>query len=303
MGKTILLASTMLALLVASPALAVDASAGYSRRSAVLTYATRCELLTNAQLRAVQSGQLQARGAMLRAGYTTKELERKLEIAKSSVAGLACDDPEALQEIERVRSSHSQWKIKNDQSYPATFRSWETRRDMSLLKRRWRVKQNLSNQDQAPIHFGVSSYDAQPSLDLVIENQRPPRAVLLRMRDAQKLETPPSLFLRKLLKLPIQGVAGLTPPDTATQTYFATERLPAEESLLSEVKGTRGVRFSFGAEGLAAFSNLDPREAVAVDMYWSAGLGKPDRHQRLYVEVGDFMAARLFAEAIDQPES
>jgi len=59
------------------------------------------------------------------------------------------------------------------------------------------------------------------------------------------------------------------------------------------------VRFGFDEETLEAFSVLDPREAVSIDIYWSNGFGRKDRHKRLFVEVGDFLAARMFAEAKD----
>ncbi|VAW01237.1 hypothetical protein MNBD_ALPHA06-1130 [hydrothermal vent metagenome] len=286
--------------LIASSAWAVDASSGFSKRTAVWEYGLRCELLSTSQLDAVQSGRLQARGALLRAGISSNEIVQMQDIAKNSVTSVSCDHPEALAEIELVQSSHETWLSMRKQSYPATFRAWQTSRDDALVKRRWRVIQDLAADQTSKIRFGLTSFKGAPSLDLLIENRLPPKSVLLRLRDRKKLEDPPGPFLRKLLKLPTEGVAGLTPPDSATNTYFAAERVSAEASLLSAETDIRGVRFGFGADALEAFSQLDPREAVSVDLYWSAGLGKPDRHQRYYIEVGDFMAARLFAQAKDR---
>ncbi len=299
MHKRIFLAAISIVFAYTGPAWAVDANAGYAKRSAVYAYATQCNLLNPAQLRAVRSGQLQARGALLRAGLSAINLTEMLNTAQQSVVDIACDNADALAEIETVRAAHTAWMVLQHLDYPATHRKWITSRNETLLKRRWRVSQIIDNQPGAIIQFGATSFQGKSSLDLLIENQSPPRSVLLRMRDPKKLENPPSRFLRKLLKLPVEGVAGLSPPDSATKTFFAAQRVVAEPALLSAEKGIRGVRFGFGQEGLDAFSNLDPREAISVDLYWSAGLGKPDIHKRLYVEVGDFMAARLFAEAKD----
>jgi len=220
-------------------------------------------------------------------------------IAETSAEEIDCTNAEALTEIDLVRSSHASWQILHALDYPATHRSWTTRRDVALLERRWRVVQDLEISEDSQIRFGATSLDGRASLDLLIENQAPPKSVLLRLRDPNKLENPLPTLVRKILKLPTEGVAGLAPPNSGAETFFAAHRVPAEASLLSDTKNVRGVRFGFGAEVLKAFSQLDPREAVVVDLYWSAGLGKPDLHKRLYVEVGDFLAARLFAEAKD----
>lgn len=294
----IFLAATLLAMQSVS-AWAVDVRSSFSKRSAVFYFAERCELLNPSQLLAVKSGQLQARGALLRSGLRLVELDQMSLIAQQSVTDIDCANAEALAEIELVKSSHDSWLNIHRITYPATYRQWNTSRDMALTERRWRVWQNIEIDENLAVRFGATTLDGQHSLDLVIENQVAPRSVLLRMRDPAKLERPPNVFLRKLLKLPLDGVPGLAPPDSATQTHFATGRRIAEIGLLTQEKDTIGVRFGFGEEILAVFSHLDPREAISVDLYWSAGLGKPDRHQRLFVEVGDFLAARMFAEAKD----
>ncbi|PHR60935.1 MAG: hypothetical protein COA47_06970 [Robiginitomaculum sp.] len=300
MIRRALFASTLLFLAHGEAALAIDAQAGFSKRSAVLEFAQNCELLGSSQLLAVRAGKLQAKGALLRAGFSTGELQKMERIAKLSVAAVDCGNAEALAEIDLVKASHDNWLTLSSLAYPATHRTWTTSRNLDLLKRRWRAMQVLDSKENSLVRFGASSLQGRPSLDLLIENQSPPRSVLLRMRDPDQLENPPSPFLRKLLKLPIDGVAGLAPPTTATQSFFAANRVVAETSLLSAETGVRGTRFGFANDALEAFSQLDPREAVILDMYWSAGLGKPDRHKRLYVEVGDFLAARIFAEAKDK---
>jgi len=285
--------------ITATPSFAIDAHAGFSKRTAILSFAQQCDLLKNGELLAVKSGQLQTRGALLRSGISLAEIAKMKRIAQQSVTGIDCGNPEALAEIDRVRAAHASWLMIKSQEYPGKYRAWDTHRNEALLERNWRAKQEIETTETGSILLGSSALDGRHSLDIVIENQPPPRSVLLRMRDPKKLQNPPNTFLRKLLKLPVTGVPGLAPPDSATNTYFATQRVMAEANLLSAEEGTSGVRFGFGEDILQKFSQLDPREAVSIDLYWSNGLGKPDRHKRLYAEVGDFLAARMFAEAKD----
>lgn len=299
MNKAVLFASGLLLSMQAGTALAIDASSGYSNRSAVFTYAQRCELLNLSQLQAVKSGQLQARGALLRSGMTLRKVNSLRDIADASVKDIDCANEEASIEIARVQKAHNTWLNMHRLPYSAKYRKWITSRDTTLEERRWRVVQDIALDEGIVVRFGSTTLQGRHSLDLVIENNSTPRAVLLRMRDPGKLETPPNQFMRKLLKLPLEGVAGLSPPDSATNTHFASLRVTAEPGLISKEKNTKGVRFGFDHETLQAFSSLDPREAVSIDIYWSNGLGQPDRHKRLFVEVGDFLAARMFAEAKD----
>ncbi len=280
-------------------ALAVDERGVFSKRTAIFAFANKCGLLSDSELLAVKSGQLQARGALLRSGILASEVNRLDMIARQSVIGIDCENPEALAEIDRVKTSHSHWLKMKSLEYPGQYRSWQTRRDDVISQRHWRTIQEIEKADTGSVLLGSSILDGQYSLDIVIENQPAPRSVLLRMRDPQKLPNPPNEFLRKLLKLPMKGVSGLAPPDSATNTYFATHRVMAETGMLSASEGVSGVRFGFDREVLQAFSELEPTEAISIDLYWSNGLGKPDRHKRLYAEVGDFMAARIFAEAND----
>ncbi|MCF6293471.1 MAG: hypothetical protein L3J04_08770 [Robiginitomaculum sp.] len=299
MKKTVLFIGGLLLAMQINPALAIDASSGYSNRSAVFTYAQRCELLNRSQLQAVKSGQLQARGALLRSGMTLRKVNSLRDNADDSVRDVDCANEEALVEIERVKKAHNTWLNMHRLPYSAKYREWITSRDTTLEERRWRVVQNIVLEEDTVVRFGSTTLQGRHSLDLVIENNSTPKAVLLRMRDPSKLESPPNQFMRKLLKLPLDGVAGLSPPDSATNTHFASLRVTAEPGLVSKEQNTQGVRFGFDEATLQAFSVLDPREAVSIDIYWSNGFGRKDRHKRLFVEVGDFLAARMFAEAKD----
>lgn len=277
-------------------AFAVEASRAFGRRTATKAFAERCNLLSSEEMRALESGRLQARGSLLRSGANLADVNAQESASIASVAGLPCDQKQALAEVNSLRGAFASWENERRQEYRGTERSWTAERNSASRERQWHVEQVLLHDDERNLSFGLTGLDGKVSLDLISEGGLTPRSAVLRMRDPDKLDKPLSPFMRKLLKIPGTGLASMAPPDSASMSFFAAERIPAARTLLhSEKRNARGTRFIFEPKALEAFAALDPRETAVLDLYWSSGLGKPDRVQRLYVEVGDFQAARLFA--------
>lgn len=281
---------------ISSAAWAVDASRAFGRRTATKAFAARCNLLSAGEMRALESGRLQARGTLLRSGANLADVNAQENASIASVAGLSCDQQQALQEVQSLRGAFDAWDNERTQEYKGTERKWTAVRIAASRERQWHVEQVLLSDGERNLSFGLTGMDEKVSLDLVSEGGLTPRSAVLRMRDPKKLEKPLSPFMRKLLQIPTAGLASMAPPLSATKSYFAADRVMADKTLLhSEKRNARGTRFIFDPQTLAAFSALDPRETAILDLYWSNGLGKPDRVQRVYIEVGDFQAARLFA--------
>lgn len=281
---------------VSGTAWAVDASRAFGRRTATKAFAARCKLLSEDEMRALESGRLQSRGALLRSGADLADVNAQENASIASVAGVPCDQKQALEEVNALRGAFAAWENQRQQEYKGTERSWIANRNSASRERQWHVEQTLLQDGDRSLTFGLTGLDGKVSLDLVSEGGLTPRSAVLRVRDAAKLDKPLSPFMRKLLKMPTTGLASMAPPQSASKSYFASDRVMADKTLLhSEARNATGTRFIFEPSALRAFSALDPRETAVLDLYWSSGLGKPDRVQQVYIEVGDFMAARLFA--------
>ncbi|MBY0562868.1 MAG: hypothetical protein K2P58_01680 [Hyphomonadaceae bacterium] len=259
----------------ASAAEGPNAREAFVERRGLLEADTRCNLLTPSLRGALEVGAMQARGALLRAGWTGAQM-RDLERAVAGAAqGRACNDARTLDAAAQARASFGQWANAGTMEFPGWERSWTARR----ANQGWRLHQGID----APIAatFGVRQTNDVQRLALALDlarNAAPPTSAQLVLRDSARAAAP-DISLTQRMSL---GLAAGAPPASATRAFSSTRSLDRGEH------GRRIAVFAFPDEAFAALVALDPHESVELRLTTGRST------QRLYIEVGDIAAARAF---------
>jgi hypothetical protein len=269
------IAFTMLA--ATASADAPNARAAYAERRGLIEADAQCRLFTSDIRAALQVGAAQARGALLRSGWTSDQVSDLEDAAVSAARGRACDDPRTATAADDARSAFATWVNAGTMEFPGWERVWIARR--TAITTGWRLSQAIDA--PTPAVFGVREVDGVQKLALVIQVARDaaaPTSASLVMRDSTRARvTEVSLTQRVSYGLeagaPAPG-ASATVPSTLT-----VERLSA---------GRRQAIFTFPDTAFRDLLALDPRESVELRV--SSGRAT----QSLYVEVADIAAARTF---------
>ncbi len=307
---------------VSGPAWGVEAYEAYRERTSMLLIAQHCGTLSPLEHAALVSGQVQARGTLLRAGEDLQSLDDLYTDLAKRAANVACDNEDVHNEIVRMQEAAELWSRMFTMVFPARWQNWEARREDALEKARWRVRSPLNGPDGVMMDFGLVAHGEEVFLDLLVLGGRTPSSVLLHMRDPKLLAAPLNDDLLRLLGRTkdgrtIDGPASFMPPQSVVQSFFAADKIPVPPSLFSDAgfsqsgpgkaksdADAQSILFRFGAKALSAFSAMDPRDVVAIELVYPArysGKNGPVR-ERVYVEVGDFVAARLFAETFPEED-
>ncbi len=295
----------MVFLLVPTLAGAVDAGNAYHERLSMLLIGKACNALEPTEYMALQTGQLQARGALLRGGYSAHELAQMKADLTARAERISCTDERVVEELARIRSAAAVWQHLYEMQFPARWQSWTARRDEAREKARWRVRSLLHTKAGYPVLWGLSAHGAAVFLDVVVIGGKPPASVVLHMRDGTKLDEPLSPDMLRLMGRASDSITDLAPPKSVQKSYFAMAEMAAPPSLVPleivkdmKRKDRKSVLFRFSADALAAFSALDPRDIVSVELIYPARRHQQRTHETLFAEAGDFQAARLFSEAV-----
>jgi hypothetical protein len=270
------IAFTMLA--ATASADAPNARAAYAERRGLIEADAQCRLFTSDIRAALQVGAAQARGALLRSGWTSDQVSDLEDAAVSAARGRACDDPRTATAADDARSAFATWVNAGTMEFPGWERVWIARR--TAITTGWRLRSQAIDAP-TPAVFGVREVDGVQKLALVIQVARDaaaPTSASLVMRDSTRARvTEVSLTQRVSYGLeagaPAPG-ASATVPSTLT-----VERLSA---------GRRQAIFTFPDTAFRDLLALDPRESVELRV--SSGRAT----QSLYVEVADIAAARTF---------
>lgn len=252
-----------------------DAREAFVERRGLLAADARCQLLAPSVRAAIEVGALQARGTLLRAGWTGLQM-RDLERTVVSAAGArACDDARTIDAAAQAQASFGQWANAGAMSFPGWQRTWTARR----AAEGWRLSQAID----APLEatFGVRQSGAAQRLVLTLALARraqPPGSVQLAMRDPARAPAPEVSLTQRMA----WGSAAGAPLAGASRSFAATRSLERGRN------GERLAVFAFPDAAFAALVALDPRESVELRVASGRAV------QRLYVEVGDVAAARAF---------
>lgn len=277
-------------------ALAVVMSAGmasaaaadlYYERSLMAEAGVRCGLFTPQIQSALVASREQARGAALRAGTSAQDLRATADRARDRARSTACDSRDIGIAAQRVRNGFAGYARQVRQDFPGDMSIWRADRSVSAERLLWRLTQDV-RQGALQMRFGIAGKSGGDSLMAVANfpDGGAPYAARIIMRD-RRLTSGAYLDARgeSLRSLPLPR---RMPRSGPYESHSADSRSPAGADLLPPGMAS-GWAFRFPAKAAAAIAELDPREALQVEFLFASG---PPR--RIYMEVGDFAAARAF---------
>ncbi len=285
--------------LATSLILAPSARAGaldlYYERALMVDAGARCGLFAPDVAAALAAAQVQARGASLRAGTGEAALARTAQDAKSRAAATPCASAELRLAAGRVRKAFEGYGRLLRMDFPGEIAGWNADRDLPMRTPVWRLSQSAPF-GAAGLRFGLAGRWGDPQALIAVSDvgdDDPPYAARLVIRDTARAPGPYLNQVRagSTAKLPL---GARTAPRWASLVFAAEARGPAEASLAPS--GARSaVAFRFPAAATDAIAQLDPREAITVELLYA---GQPrDVARQSFIEVGDFAAGRAFLAA------
>lgn len=248
----------------------------YAERMAMRVADQRCKLFAASVASALLMGEVQARNAVLRSGRDASQLADLAGVAVQRGSTVPCRDPALVTEAAHIRAAFSGYSRIQRLDFPGGAASWKADRTVLSTRvdgGRWALT-TAAVRSTASLRFGVVVKDgrlglfAEPGAEPGLMQ---PAAARLLLRDPQRASRP---YL----------AGGLTPPPRAdSAVYFAQERRNAPDG---------GLGFQFSDQAVEALVQLDPREAVLVELVYPSSHG--DRVISGVYEVGDFAPAYGF---------
>lgn len=274
--RFIFLALGLMVASTASASEATNARTAFVERRGLLEADAQCRLFTPDIRSALSVTLAQARGALLRAGWTSASL-RELETAAINAArARACDDQRTATAASDARRAFSHWINVSSMEFPGWDRSWQARRVIDDSG--WRLSQTID----APLAatFGVRQRGEAQRLTLAVplaRGQAAPTIAQLILRDASRARVREVALPQRIS----EGLeAGLPSPAASTS-------IPSMRTM-ERINGQQVAIYSFPDTAFRDLVTLDPRETVEIRL--ESGRSS----QRLFVEVGDVAAARAF---------
>jgi hypothetical protein len=252
-----------------------DARSAYVERRGLLETDARCRLLSPSVRDAIQVGALQARGSLLRAGWSSTQTRELEQAVVSAARARTCDDARTTEAVNQARRSFGQWANSGSMTFPGWERPWIAQRSFEG----WRLRQEIDAPTAAT--FGVRQQrGGTQQLVLAIPIQRgqtPPSSARLVMRDAASARAPEVNLNQRVA----YGLAAGAPSPTTSLAFPSTRALERGRDGMLAV-------FVFPDNSFGQLTALDPRESVQIEVE----SGRASR--RLLIEVGDVAAARAF---------
>lgn len=267
----------------AGPAAAAGAEVLFAERSALLAADRRCDLFSPQLRQALEASTFQARGVLLRSGWTAARADALARGAARDVSNRRCDDPVLARAAADARAGFAGWTRMMGMTFPGGERTWSARR--AADPQGFYIRQDIPG--PRPAVFGVRRVGDGGSLMLVLPlrpGEAVPATARLSFRDTVRAP-------RSIADTPGRtghGLASLAAsPATARVTHASARAVETGE------RGARAVVFTFPDATLYAMKGLDPREAMTLTLDGRTPI-------TLYVEVGDIAAAHAFlaAEAV-----
>jgi hypothetical protein len=244
-------------------------------RRGVLELDSQCHLFNPNIRAALQATALQARGALLRGGWSIAQVQN-LELTVVAAARVrGCQDPRTLTSASTARTASASWINASAQTFPGWTRSWYARRAPDPGG--WRLTQSINAPLAATFGVRVSHSGEQLTLATAAPNGRPPAAATLVMRNAMR-SNPIDIALPQRIAYGLN--AGSPVPATATQFISVSARVERARN------GSTWTIFAFPDSAFRNLISLDPRESVEIHLSGSS--------QILLVDVGDVAVARAF---------
>ncbi len=241
----------------------------FRERVAMNAADARCRLFDAQTSAALAAGAAQARTAALRAGYAPEALDRGADDARSQVARFACNSARMLKAATEVRGAFRAYSGLERMAFPGQMGGWQADRIMPRESAAWRLAQDAwAGQDK--VVFGVAGVQGSQSVTLAVApaDGASPYAARLLVRDAAR-----------------------TPLRASAKVILASGRTPAGLALRPKGAGA-AFAFRFPPAAMQAMQQLDPREAVSVEILYPSDRG--DLVRTAFLEVGDFDAGMAF---------
>jgi hypothetical protein len=258
----------------------------YRERVAMSAAGDRCRLFDAETASALAAGAAQARTASLRGGYAPGALDRAAADARAQAARLACDSPRLVKAAAEVRDAFRAYAGLERMVFPGLVDAWRADRIMPRDTAAWRLAQDaFAGEDK--VVFGVAGQKGAEAITLSVASAdgSSPYAARLLVRDAARLPEP---ILPADRGAPL---AARAPLRSAAKVILADARSPADPAL--RPKGAdKAVAFRFPPSARQALEQLDPREAVSVEILYPSTQG--DLVRTAFLEVGDFDAGVAF---------
>jgi len=255
-----------------------NARAAYAERRGLLEADAQCRIFTPDIRIALQVTAAQARGALLRSGWTNAQMRDLEQAAVSAARSRQCGDSRTAQAADNARHAFLRWVNAGTMQFPGWERTWVARRAV-MDEPAWRLSQAID----APLAatFGVRERGGVQHLVLVVPVARgatAPASVNLIMRDAARARVTEVALPQRMS----YGLAAGAPAPNAAA------RLPSTRTIERLSGGRSQAVFTFPNNAFRDLLALDPRESVAFDLVDGRST------QRVYAEVGDVGAARTF---------
>ncbi|HTI67710.1 MAG TPA: hypothetical protein VL460_09235 [Caulobacteraceae bacterium] len=275
----------------AAPAAANTPSDLFYERSLMSAAGARCHLFDTGVAAALLASSRQAKGAALRAGVDPDVLSAAESRARNRAAGVPCASPDLATAAARVRKGFEGYSQIKTMTFPGDSAAW--RADRGGEKRfpsDWRLSQS-AKAAAGPVVFGVAAAPGETEALTAVAGWPGALAASgarLVMRDRSKASRP--YLDPRRTDLPNRA-----PPRSVTLSFLASAREPTAPSLLP-TGAYSGATFRFSPAAAAAMEELDPREAVVLELVYPAR-GGGERVETIPIEVGDFAAGRAFLSA------
>ena len=277
-----------------------EADEAFIERAALRSADAQCNLLDASEKNALALGYWQARGALLRGGYTLSEVDAMQFEAADYAAAKDCDDQAMGAAADRLKNAFLAFSKTPYMELTGLYRQWTATRTLTDV---WGVHQieNSTSVRLGLVHLNRALDPlslADPNLPREIpffaallpipQGSPPPATAIIVMRDPEKEPRP-------WLGGPFgRGGEGLsTPPRSLTVMIHATERIEVDAPPYDDKGATPGILFLFDLETRRRFEALDPREAVRLQ-FIPSDRDREGETISVLMEVGDFRAAAAF---------
>ena len=253
-----------------------EAQSAFVERRGFLEVDTRCHLLAAGPRTALEAGALQARGALLRSGWTRARVDELEQATLRAARSRACSDPRNEAAAVQARAGFATWSRTNAMTFPGAERSWVARRYVDPMG--WRLRQDISAPSAV---FGVREREGVQRLTLMLPlaaTEAAPSAVQILVRDRARA----GVDVLELRGRTARGLAAGAPAANNAQGFFASARS------VETIERQRYAIIEFPDTAFQALLALDPREAAQLR------IERGRAAENILVEVGDIAVARTF---------
>lgn len=251
-----------------------NARAVYVERRGLIEVDAQCHIFAPSIRDALQISTAQARGALLREGWTNARMRELDSAVVSAARARACNDPRTRDSAASASRTVAQWVNAGTMQFPGWQRDWTARRGNDG----WRISQIIDA--PLPATFGVLQQGDTQRLSLAIPVARgataPTSAQLIMRNPAQPRA---EIALPQRVAYGLQ--AGVAPPTNSMS-------IPSTRTIERLDGGRTQAVFAFPDTAFRDLLALDPRESVEIRVQNGRAV------QTLLVEVGDIAAARSF---------